>query len=546
VDTAKLRFLQTMIKSEHLPVVLGGDTTHEATLRLVAQLAFISDDDALITEVVAACFPEDYASRSARGHEDSLKELPRMVRDARSKIESGKWHSRTAEEPDSALERINAEYAVVQHGSKVRVLRFESQNDRKVPTFLTFDDFCNYHRKEIVLVNGRPVSLGRWWVSHPLRRTYSGLTFRPDAGEAVNGRLNLWRGWGVSPEPGDWSLMRQHLEEVIAGGEQEDAEYILNWLAWAVQHPAERAQVALVLKGGRGTAKGTIGNAMCRIFGQHAVHISSIEHLAGRFNGHLRDACLVFADEAYWPGDKKAEGTLKRLITEPTLFIEAKGLDGVMVDNMLHVLMASNSDWVVPAGEHERRFAMFQVSEDRRQDKDWFPPLYRQLENGGYAAMLHDLLHRELGDWHPRQIPMTEALRDQQVRNLEPLDAWLVGLLDSGVLPPGGDGPNRVPSHSYHDFEGHNPKNGLFDMARERVPSLRRLDDQVLAGHLKKLGCKPWRNSTQRGWEFPPLPECRAKWEEKYPGWKWNHPEATEWVTGELTYQREDDPYRPF
>jgi hypothetical protein len=294
--------------------------------------------------------------------------------------------------------------------------------------------------------------------------------------------------------------MRQHLEEVIAGGKADDAEYIVNWLAWAVQRPAERAQVALVLKGGRGTGKGTIGNAMCRIFGQHAVHISSIEHLAGRFNGHLRDACVVFADEAYWPGDKKAEGTLKRLITEPTLFIEAKGLDGVMVNNMLHVLMASNSDWVVPAGEHERRFAVFQVSEDRRQDKDWFPPLYRQLENGGYGAMLHDLLHRELGDWHPRQIPMTEALRDQQVRNLEPLDAWLVGLLDSGVLPPGGDQPNRVPSHSYHDLEGRNPKNGLFDMARERVPSLRRLDDQVLAGHLKKLGCKPWRNKTQRGW----------------------------------------------
>jgi hypothetical protein len=121
---------------------------------------------------------------------------------------------------------------------------------------------------------------------------------------------------------------------------------------------------------------------MCRIFGQYAVHISSIEHLAGRFNAHLRDTCLVFADEAYWPGDKKAEGTLKRLITEPTLFIEAKGLDGVTVDNMLHVLMASNSDWVVPTGEHERRFAVFQVSEDRRQDKDWFAPLYEQLENG--------------------------------------------------------------------------------------------------------------------------------------------------------------------
>jgi hypothetical protein len=182
---------------------------------------------------------------------------------------------------------------------------------------------------------------------------------------------------------------------------------------------------------------------------------------------------------------------------------------------------------------HERRFAVFQVSEDKRQDKDWFAPLYQQLENGGYSAMLHELLHRELCDWHPRNVPTTEALRDEQVRSLEPLDAWVVGLLDSGVLPPGGDEPNRVPSHSYHDFEGRNAKDGLFDIARERVAALRRLDDQVLAGRLKKLGCKPWRNKTQRGWEFPPLAECRTKWEEKYPGWKWNHPDATEWVTSE-------------
>ena len=70
--------------------------------------------------------------------------------------------------------------------------------------------------------------------------------------------------------------------------------------------------------------KGTLGNALVRIFGQHATHISSVDHLAGRFNAHLRDACFLFADEAWWPGDKSAEGTLKRLITEPTLFIEAK------------------------------------------------------------------------------------------------------------------------------------------------------------------------------------------------------------------------------
>ena len=228
------------------------------------------------------------------------------------------------------------------------------------------------------------------------------------------GKLNLWRGWGVEPKRGDWSLMKRHMLEVLASSERERFRICFSWLAWCVQNPDQRAEVALVFKGKRGTGKGTIGNAMCRLFGQHAVHVSSADHLTGRFNSHLRDACFLFADEAYFPGTLSAEGDLKRKITEPTLFIEGKGRDGVEVANMLHILIASNEDWVVPAGERERRFVKFDVPDLHMQDAAWFGPIVAQLEDGGYAAMLFDLLHHDLGDWHPRNLPKDTGLLEQQ------------------------------------------------------------------------------------------------------------------------------------
>jgi len=529
--------LLEMLTSKNLAAVMSGSETHYPALQLVGQLIHVTDDDGLIEQIVSGLLPPDYKG-------DTKSELSGFIRSARDKIASGEWRPEKSEE--DLLARMNSEYCVIQDGGKTRVLRFDIDEQvkdrrilhrRRIPTYFGFGDFHNFYKNETVWMGGKAVPLGNWWTSHPHRRSYKGLTFRPDLqDEVVNGRLNLWRGWGVEPKQGDWSLMRRHIKEVVASDNPEHDGYIMNWLGWTVQHPAEPAEVALMLRGGKGDGKGTLGNTMCHVFGQHAVHLSSVRHLIGHFNVHLRDACFLFADEAYWPGDKSAEGTLKRLITEPTLIIEPKFVDAMTVRNMLHVLISSNEDRIVPASEGERRFAAFLVSKHKRQDESWFGPIYKQLENGGYAAMLYDLLRLDLGDWHPRKIPMTDELREQQIRSLNPLDAWVLEFVETGVLPAsdGVDRPCRALSHTEPDFDQRNPRNGLLDLARERHLALRYVDDQVLTNHLRKWGCWPWRNNTQRGWEFPPLAECRAKWEERYPGWQWRHPDLTDWQEDDI------------
>lgn len=441
---------------------------------------------------------------------------------------------------------LNSKYCVVRDGGKTRVLTFEphhqKQHTREVPTYLGFEDFRNFHLNKTVRVGeDKRVSLGQWWLKHPERRQYEGVTFQPGSGPEVNGRLNLWRGWGVEPKRGLWTRMRRHIDEVLANGDEAAADYIIRWVAWSFQHPAERAQAALVFKGKKGTGKGTLGNALCHIFGQHGTHISSAEHLAGRFNGHLRDACLLFADEAYWPGDKGSEGSLKRLVTEPDLFIEAKGRDGVTVANMLHIIMASNEEWIVPAGEDERRYAVFTVSADHMQDDDWFKPIYAESEAGGEAAMLYDLLRMDLGDWHPRRIPKTSGLLEQQSQSLRPEDAWWVELLQSGRLWGAADrDPGSAVSNSYEeDIEnGHGGKRtvtrkGLYDQAREISPRLKLWSDHQLGGYLKGNGCSNAKKvMRRRGWEFPPLAQLRAEWGRRYPGWRWDDPELENWQGG--------------
>jgi hypothetical protein len=264
--------------------------------------------------------------------------------------------------------------------------------------------------------------LGAAWLEHPKRRQYETVELVPNAPpELPNGGFNLWRGFGVEPRQGEWPLMRAHIRDVLADGDQKAAEYILLWTAWSLQHPGELAEAALVFRGGKGSGKGVFGNALAKAFGEHALHIFHQSHLTGNFNGHLRSCIFLFADEAFWAGDKKGESVLKGLITERSLVIEQKGIDAVQWPNKLHVLMAANADWVVPASYDERRFAVFDVSNRYAQGscsesfrKSYFKALHHELDNGGLEAMLYDLLRWDLGDWHPRQVYETEGLRRQK------------------------------------------------------------------------------------------------------------------------------------
>jgi hypothetical protein len=216
----------------------------------------------------------------------------------------------------------------------------------------------------------KPKSLGEVWLGHRRRRQYDGVDLVPNAPMVLpNGYLNLWRGFGVEPRQGTWPLMGQHVYVVLANEDPKAADYILHWLAWSVQHPGELAEVALVIRGGKGAGKGVFGNAIVKIFGEHALHIFQPSHLTGKFNGHFRSCLLLFSDEAYWAGDKKGESVLKGLITERALMIEQKGIDAIQWPNRLHIMMAANAEWVVPATHDERRFAVLDTADKYAKGK---------------------------------------------------------------------------------------------------------------------------------------------------------------------------------
>lgn len=94
--------------------------------------------------------------------------------------------------------------------------------------------------------------------------------------------------------------------------------------------------------------------------------------------------------------------------------------------------MATNNDWVIPAGLEERRFFVVEVSDRHMQDKPYFKAICEQMENGGIEAMLHDLLEWDDPEIDLREAPKTEALLSQIECSMNPLQKWWYQRLTDG------------------------------------------------------------------------------------------------------------------
>jgi hypothetical protein len=335
---------------------------------------------------------------------------------------------------------MNAKFAVVKIGGKTRVVSIEDDPTypgAKVPVFSTINDFCQFHdrRKKVVVINDKPrrTGFGRWWIDHEGRRQYDGIVYAPNSTDMS--KLNLWMGFGCDSRPGDCSLYLLHLRDNIAGGNDIHVDYLLNWMARAVQQPGTAGEVAVVMRGKEGTGKGVAAREFGRLFGSHFRHVVQAKHLVGHFNSHLQHCSVLYADESFFAGDRSHESTLKGLITEDTMIIEPKGLDAFTVRNCIHLIMSSNSDWVVPAGADARRYFVLNVSDARMQDGTYFAAIVKQMNSGGREALLHSLQHRDISDFDPRRVPQTEALAEQKLHSRRGIDRLVEMIAHDGVVP---------------------------------------------------------------------------------------------------------------
>ena len=118
---------------------------------------------------------------------------------------------------------------------------------------------------------------------------------------------------------------------------------------------------------------------------------------------------------------------MKALLTEKTRTSNAKFAPARTTTNMMNFILASNEDWVIPAGTNARRYTVLNISnhfyELNKQEKK---ALYDFCPYS-FAKYLYSV---PLDDFECDTCYNTTGLIDQKLMNMQPIDQFIMELIE--------------------------------------------------------------------------------------------------------------------
>jgi len=150
----------------------------------------------------------------------------------------------------------------------------------------------------------------------------------------------------------------------------------------------------------------------------------------------MRGTAYVALDEAHFAGDRKAADRIKSQAAAETMTIEGKGLPKIQCPVGVNIFLATNHEHAAHVEWSDARYWILKVASHRKNDREYWAALFKEIDNGGIAALLHDLLARDVSNFIPqRDVPFQNAEHRANQRASDPANPalWLLDCMDNGL-----------------------------------------------------------------------------------------------------------------
>ena len=167
-------------------------------------------------------------------------------------------------ESKRAVDLLTSRYSIIDFGGEVRYLKNSNVEELLTGEVNPLTTGLNLYRKDNIELfqqrdledAGLPVEQKQFreimdgWRLNPKTKCFRGTDFDPTNDDP--NVLNLWRG-PIGGQEGDWAVIQEFLLLIICNRDQVKYDYLLDFLAHAIQKPEEKPGVMLFFQGGQGT-----------------------------------------------------------------------------------------------------------------------------------------------------------------------------------------------------------------------------------------------------------------------------------------------------
>ncbi len=259
--------------------------------------------------------------------------------------------------------------------------------------------------------------LHRAWCEHPERKIVRAreVGFDP-SGRDTAIKCNLWAGWPTTPKSGNCDKLLELLHYMCSadGAPATLYRWVLNWLAYPIQHPGAKLKTTLVLHGPQGTGKNLFFEAIMAIYGEYGRVIDQ-GAIEDKFTDWASRKLFLIADEVIARSDLyHIKNKLKAFITGEWIRINFKNKSAYDERNHVNVVFLSNEAVPVILEDDDRRHAVIWTPE--KLGPDFYREVMHEIDNGGIAALHHYLLHHDCGDFGPGTLPPYTDAKDELIK----------------------------------------------------------------------------------------------------------------------------------
>lgn len=281
------------------------------------------------------------------------------------------------------------------------------------------------YRNKYCVLYGDKVKFISNWLDDPQIRTYEKIDFIPPPLHCPKDTFNMWGGFAIErlnvESSGYIEPFLKHIS-VLTNHNEQGSKYFINWLADMFQRPGKLNGIAFAVKSEQGAGKNIFLEGVAQIMGNDLYFETAkpLEELWSRFALGRKNRLLINIDETKGKDTYPMADVIKNMITSKHFNYEDKGKRPITLTNINRVIFTTNNASAIKVEQKDRRFVVFESSDELLGNKAYFDGLGAYFEDPSNQKAIFDYLMSidvSKVDWIGDR-PITQLYKDIQSLNV--------------------------------------------------------------------------------------------------------------------------------